>query len=290
MHYLTDPFQYEFIRRAVLAAVIIGVLCAALGTFVVLRRMAVVGHALTHSALPGLVIAYLMGGSLFAGALIATVLTALGIGFLSRDENVYEDTLVGMVPNIMFAFGILLISTTKSFRDLFSMLFGNILGVTDGDLHLIMLISAVSLVALFLFYKELKLFTVDPNYAKTIGMPVKFMHYGILLFLSFTVVVGIQAVGTVLTNALLVIPVAAARLLTDRLGVMMILSCIFAVLSAVGGIYVSYYLGSASGASIVIFAALIFGLVWIVRSLSFPPPTKTFGGKLQRGSRSLRDE
>ena len=121
MHYLTDPFQYIFIQRAVIAAVIIGVLCAALGTFVVLRRMAVVGHALTHSALPGLVIAYLMGGSLFAGALIATVLTAFGIGFLARDENVYEDTLVGMIPNIMFAFGILLISTSKSFRDLFSM-------------------------------------------------------------------------------------------------------------------------------------------------------------------------
>ncbi len=270
MHYLTDPFQYQFIQRAVVAAVIISVLCAALGTFVVLRRMAVVGHALTHSALPGLVIAYLMGGSLFAGALIATVLTALGIGFLARDENVYEDTLVGMIPNIMFAFGILLISTTRSFRDLFSMLFGNILGVTDGDLHLIMLISAVSLIALFLFYKELKLFTVDPNYAQTIGMPVKFMHYGILIFLSFTVVVGIQAVGTVLTNALLVIPVAAARLLTDRLGVMMILSCIFAVLSAIGGIYLSYYFGSASGASIVMFAALIFAVAWIVRNLSFP--------------------
>jgi ABC-type Mn2+/Zn2+ transport system permease subunit len=272
LHYLTDPFQYAFIQRALIAAVLIGILCAALGTFVVLRRMAVVGHALTHSALPGLVIAYLAQGSLFAGALVATVLTAFGIGFLSRDESVYEDTMVGMVPNIMFAFGILLISTSKSFRDLFSMLFGNILGVTDGDLHLIMLIAAVSLFALFLFYKELKLFSVDPNYAQTIGMPVKLMHYGILLFLSFTVVVGIQAVGTVLTNALLVIPVAAARLLTDRLGRMMALSCLFAVTSAVGGIYLSYYFGSASGASIVMFAAMIFALAWSYKFIqkSFP--------------------
>src|SRR5580698_5000451 len=265
IHYLTEPFHYVFMQRALIAAMIIGVLCAALGTFVVLRRMAVVGHALTHSALPGLVIAYLMGGSLFAGALIATIITALGIGFLAKDESVYEDTLVGMVPNIMFAFGILLISTTKSFRDLFSMLFGNILGVTDGDLHLIMLIAAVSLLALFLFYKELKLFSVDPNYAKTIGLPVKAMHYGILLFLSFTAVVGIQAVGTVLTNALLVIPVAAARLLTDRLGRMMLLSCIFAVISAVGGIYLSYYFGSASGASIVMFASFIFFMAWVFK-------------------------
>ncbi|MBF0504530.1 MAG: metal ABC transporter permease [Candidatus Omnitrophica bacterium] len=265
IHYLTDPFQYLFIERAMIGAVVIGILCAALGTFIVLRRMAVVGHALTHSALPGLVVAFLMGGSLFAGALTATVLTAFGIGFLARDESVYEDTLVGMIPNVMFAFGILLISTTKSFRDLFSMLFGNILGITDGDLHLILLIAAVVLVALFLFYKELKLFSVDPNYAKTIGMPVNAIRYGLLLFLSLTVVVGIQAVGTVLTNALLVVPVASARLLTDRLGRMITLSCIFAVLSAVGGVYASYYLGTASGASIVMFCSLIFALAWVFK-------------------------
>ena len=119
--------------------------------------------------------------------------------------------------------------------------------------------------ALFLFYKELKLFSVDPNYAKTIGMPVNVMHYGLLLFLSLTVVVGIQAVGTVLTNALLVVPVAAARLLTDRLGRMMALSCIFAVLSALGGVYASYYFGTASGASIVMFCALIFAVAWVFK-------------------------
>ncbi len=262
MHYITEPLQYVFIQRALLAAIIIGVLCACLGTFVVLRRMSVVGHALTHSALPGLVIAYLLGGSLFAGALIATLLTAWGIGFFSRQESVYEDTLVGLVPNVMFAFGILLISTSKSFRDLFAMLFGNILGVTQADLYLIILISAVCLGALFLFYKELKLFAVDPDYAKTIGVPVQYIHYGMLFFLSLTVVVGIQAVGTVLTNALLVTPVAAARILTDRLSVMMVLSSIFAIVSAIGGIYLSYYFGLSSGASIVLFAALIFILAW----------------------------
>lgn len=265
MHYLTDPFQFAFIQRAVEAAVVIGVLCAILGTFVVLRRMAVVGHALTHSALPGLVIAYLCGGNLFAGALAATSLTALGIGFFARDESVYEDTMVGMVPNVMFAFGVLLISTSRSFRDLFSMLFGNILAVTHADLQLIIGIAAVSLLAVFLFYKELKLFSVDPDYAQTIGMPVRLLHYGILLLLSLTVVAGIQAVGTVLTNALLVVPVAAARLLTDRLRFLMALSCLFAVISAVGGIYVSYYVGAAAGASIVMLAAVIFGICWTYR-------------------------
>lgn len=265
MHYLTDPFQYVFIQRAVLAAVIVGVLCAALGTFVVLRRMSVVGHALSHSALPGLVIAYLLGINIFAGALVATVLTALGIGFLAKNDKVYEDTSVGMVPNIMFALGILLISTSKSYRDLLSMLFGNILGVTDGDLVLIIIIALVTLLTMSLFHKELKLLCVDSNYAKTIGVPLDLLRYGLLFFLALTVVVGIQAVGTVLTNALLVIPVAAARLLTDRLGVMMAIACVFAIISAIAGVYLSYYFGFSSGASIVLVCAFLFGCAWLIR-------------------------
>ncbi len=265
MHYLTDPFQYVFIQRAVIAGVLIGILCASWGTFIVLRRMSLVGHSLAHSALPGLVIAYLLGANLFLGAFVAVLLTALSIVFVARDESVYEDTSGGMMPNIMFALGILLISTTKSYRDLFSMLFGNILGVSASDLGLIILIASFSLVVLILFYKELKLFSVDPHYAKAIGIPVNLLRYGLLLFLALTVVLGIQAVGTVLTNALLVIPVAAARLLTDRLSVMMFLSCSFAALSAVGGIYASYYLGFSSGAAIVLCCALFFVAAWVYR-------------------------
>ena len=267
MHYLTDPFQYVFIQRAVVGAIIVGVLCAALGTFVVLRRMSLVGHALAHSALPGLVIAYLLGANIFAGALAATLVTAIGIGFLAKDEAVYEDTSIGMIPTVMFALGILLISTTKSYRDLSAMLFGNILGITNTDLCLIALIAAVSLAVLALFYKELKLFSVDPNYAKAIGVPVNALRYGLLVFLALTVVVGIQAVGTVLTNALLVIPVAAARLLTDRLGVMMALACMFAVLAALAGVYASYYFGLSSGAAIVLCCALIFAVAWGYKAL-----------------------
>ena len=264
-HYITDPFQYVFIQRAVFSAVIVGFLCAALGTFVVLRRMSLVGHALTHSALPGLVIAYLLGANIFAGALIATVITALGIGFLAKDEAVYEDTSIGMIPTVMFAAGILLISSTKSYRDLSAMLFGNILGVTDGDLYLIMFIAGVVLMLLMLFYKELKLFSVDPNYAKAIGIPVNMLRYGLLVLLALTVVVGIQAVGTVLTNALLVIPVAAARLLTDRLGLMMGIACLFAVIAAVAGVYVSYYFSLSSGASIVLVCAILFAIAWLIK-------------------------
>lgn len=264
MHYLTDPFQYIFIQRAAFAGMLIGVLCACWGSYIVLRRMALVGHALSHSALPGLVIAYLLGGNLLLGAFIAILATAMLIGLLSKNKAVNEDTSGGIIPNVMFAFGILLISTTKSFRDLFSMLFGNILAVTNADLVCIIIITVLALTALMLFYKELQLFCVDPDYAKAIGIPVDYLRYMILIFLSLTVVVGIQAVGTVLTNALLVIPVAAARLLTDRLGVMMILASVFAIVAALGGVYASYYGGFSSGASIVLVCAIIFAIAWVI--------------------------
>lgn len=265
MHYITDPFQFVFIQRAAMAGILIGVLCAAWGTFIVLRRMSLVGHALSHSALPGLVMAFMLQGNLLLGAFVSVMLTAIFMGVISRNDRVPEDTAAGIIPNVMFAIGILLISMTKSYRDLFAMLFGNILGVTHADLIAIAMITIAALFMLVLFYKELKLYAVDPDYAKAIGIPVDVLRYGLLVAVALTVVVGIQAVGTVLTNALLVIPVAAARLLTDQLGKMMLLSCIFAVTATLSGIYVSYYAGLSSGAAIVIVCAIIFATTWLLK-------------------------
>lgn len=265
MHFLTDPLQYTFIQRALAAAVIVGILCACLGTFVVLRRMSLVGHALSHSALPGLVAAYLLGGPLLGGAIAATLLTAWIIGFMARESGVYEDTSIGMIPNIMFAIGIIMLSAAKSYRDLTSMLFGNLLGVTPADLSIVLVIAGLSLTAVGLFYKEIKLFCLDPMYARTIGIPVNAMRYGLLIVLALTVVVGVQAVGTVLTNALLVIPVAAARLLTNRLGRMIMLACLFAVISGVAGVYASYYFSVSSGAAVVLVCALLFAVAWLIK-------------------------
>ena len=267
LNLLTHPFHYVFMQRALLAAVVVGVLCASLGTLVVLRRMSLVGHALTHSALPGLALAYVLGFNILGGAVMATVLTALLIGFLAKDDAIYEDTSVGIIPTVMFALGILVISSTKSYRDMSAMLFGNILAVTPADLFLTMLIAAFTLTVLFLFHKELKLLCVDPNYAKTIGIPLNVLRYGLLLLLALTVVVGIQAVGTILTNALLVIPTAAARLLTNRLDIMILWSCIFAVFSAIAGVFVSYYFGLSSGAAIVLSCALCFVAAWAINRI-----------------------
>lgn len=265
MTWLTEPFQYGFMRVALAAAMLVGVNCAILGAYVVLRRMAFIGDALSHTILPGVVIAYLAGWSLFGGALIAGLLAAVGIGWLARRGRLHEDTAIGVLFTAMFAFGIALMSTVRSFRDFTHMLFGNLLGVSLGDLGLIAGVTAGVLAVLAAFRKELLLTSVDATYAEVIGLRADRVRFGLLVLLALTVVTGIQAVGVVLTSALLVTPAAAASLITDRLPRLMAAAVVIALASALGGLYLSYYLGIASGAAIVLTCAAAFGVVWLWR-------------------------
>ncbi len=267
MDWLTEPLQYPFIQTALAAAALIGLTCAALGVYVVLRRMAFIGDALAHTTLPGLVVAYFNGWNLAAGALVAGLFTAFCIGWLSRREEVREDTAIGILFTGMFALGILMISTTRSFRDLSQMLFGNILGVTPGDLVLIAAVAALVLLVLRLFHKELELTSFDPAYAESIGLRPSLLRYTLLALLALTVVTAIQAVGVVLTNALLITPAAAASLLTVRLPRMMLLAVLFAIASALAGLFFSYHLRVSSGAAIVLTCTALFGLAWFGRAL-----------------------
>jgi ABC-type Mn2+/Zn2+ transport system permease subunit len=264
IEWLTAPFQYSFMQTALLAAVLIGLACASIGVYVVLRRMAFIGDALAHTILPGLVIAYLNSWNLFGGALVAGVLTALGIGWLSRREEIREDTAIGIMFTGMFALGVLLISTVRSFRDLTHILFGNILGVTGDNLILILAITAVTLLLLFLFHKELELTSFDPIHAEVIGLRPDLLRYLLLVLLAFTVVSCIQVVGVVMTSALLVTPAAAASLLTNRLLRMMVIAVLIAVVSGVIGLYASYYADVSSGAAIVLACTGFFVLAWAV--------------------------
>jgi len=264
MNWLISPLAFNFMRTGVLAAILVGATCAILGSYVVLRRMAFIGDAIAHTSLPGVVVAYLTGFNLFFGALIAGLATAMGIGWLSRRDAVREDTAIGVLFTGMFALGVLLISTTKSFRDFTQMLFGNILGVTTMDLILIAIIAFAVLTTLAIFHKELELTSVDPTYAAVIGLRADWMRNILLVLLALAVVTGIQVVGVILTSALLVTPAAAASLLTRNLFRMMLLAAIIAMSSGVIGLYASFYLGVASGAAIVItctawFAAAFFG-------------------------------
>jgi ABC-type Mn2+/Zn2+ transport system permease subunit len=254
-------------QTGLVAALLVGFTCAILGAYVVLRRMAFIGDALAHTVLPGLVVAYLNRWNLFGGAIIAGLLTAIGIGWVSRRGAVREDTAIGVFFTGMFALGILLMSQVNSFRDLSHILFGNILGVQPEDLWLIGLISAAVLITLWLAHKELELTSYDPTYAEVIGLKADHLRFLLLILLALTVVTCIQVVGVILTSALLVTPAAAAALLTNRLPRLMIMAAFIALISAFVGLYASYYADVASGAAIVLTCTLFFGIAWITHAL-----------------------
>lgn len=265
--WLLEPFRYSFMQTGLAAAALVGITCATIGAYVVLRRMAFIGDALSHTVLPGLVVAYLNSWNLFWGAIAAGLLTALGIGWVSRRGAVREDTAIGVFFTAMFALGILLMSQAGSFRDLSHMLFGNILGVRPSDLWLTAGIVAGVLLTLALLHKELELSSYDPTYAEVIGLRADRMRFVLLIVLAFTVVTCIQVVGVILTSALLVTPAAAAALLTNRLPRMMLIAALIAVGSALVGLYASYYANVASGAAIVLTCTACFGLAWLAHSL-----------------------
>ncbi len=263
---LLDPFiRFEFMRNSLAAVILVGLVCAPIGVYVVLRRMAFIGDALAHTILPGIVFASIRGLNLFVGAVLAAVATALGIGWLSRRESVREDTAIGIVFTGMFALGILLMSTTRTFRDFTHILFGNILGTTRDDLILTAIIAVIVIGSLVLFHKEFELTSFDPTHAEVIGLKADRQRYWLLILLALTVVTAIQAVGVVLTSAMLVTPAAAASLVTNRLPRMMMVATVIAIGSGVVGLYFSYRFSVASGASIVLTCTAAFGAAWLIR-------------------------
>ncbi len=264
MDQLLVPLQYPFMQRGLIAAVMVGVLCSIIGTYVVLRGMAFIGDALAHAVLPGVAVAYLVQGNLLIGALGAGVATALGIGFLIQRAQVKEDTAIGVLFAGFFALGVLLLSTVRSYTvDLTHILFGNVLGVSTADLAATAVLGAVVLGTIVLLYKELLLMVFDPVLAAAIRLPLNLLRYLFLVLLSVTVVVSIQTVGVALVVAMLVTPAATASLLTQRLPTMMLTAAGIGVVSAVVGLYLSFYVDVASGAAIVLVCTAVFFAVLV---------------------------
>ena len=267
MSFLLDPLQYAFIVRALLAAVIVGVVCSVLGVYIVLRGMAFLGDAMAHTILPGIVVAYFLGWPLAVGALIMGVLTALGIGFLTRRAALQEDTAIGVIFAGFFALGVALLSLGASSVDLAHFLFGNLLGVSTGDLLITAALGGLVLLLIFLFYKEFLVLSFDPLLATTLRLPTTFLHYLLLLLIAVTIVVALQVVGVALMLAILVTPAAAASFITHRLPTMMAVSALIGVVSGVTGVYAGYYLNIASGPAVVLAATLIFLVVLALSAL-----------------------
>lgn len=277
LHYISDPLTYPFMLRGLTAAVLVGVVCAIVGSYVVLRGMAFFGDALAHAILPGVAVGYLAGAgeraAVFWGALIAAILTSLGIGAISKGGKLREDTAIGIVFAGMFALGIALISTVRTYAvDLAHFLFGNVLGVTTSDLWLTGGFAGLVLLLVFAFYKEFLVVAFDPVLSATLRIPATFLNYLLFVLIAITTVVALQTVGVALMMAMLVTPPATAYLLTRRLPAMMLTGAIIGACSGIIGLYLSFYAGLPSGAAIVLVTTAIFlitylfapnkGLVW----------------------------
>jgi manganese/iron transport system permease protein len=270
LDWFLQPLQYAFMVRGFLAALMVGVVCASVGTYVVLRGMAFFGDALAHAILPGVAAGYLVGGGarepLFWGALLAAVVSSIGIGVISKGTKLREDTAIGVVFASMFALGIAMISTVRSYTvDLAHFLFGDVLGVSNTDLLLIFILGGLILFAIAIFYKEFLVLSFDPLLAVTLRLPAQSLEYLLLILIALAIVVSLQTVGVALMVAMLVTPAAAAYLLTRRMPVMIALAAVMASISGVIGLYISYYASVASGAAIVLTSTAFFALAWLAR-------------------------
>ncbi len=260
--------QYEFIQRALIASVTIGISCGLIGTYIMLRRMSLIGDALAHAVLPGVVVSFMVAGkseaALFIGAVVSGILTVLLIGFVNRNSKIKEDTSIGIIFTGAFALGILLVSQLKQVHiDLSSYLFGDVLGVSTGDITLSMIIMFVIILCIVLFYKQLLLTSFDPTMAMTIGISTTLVHYMLMTLLSMSIVAGLQSVGVILIIAMLITPPATAYLLSSNLKKILLLSAMFGTISAITGLYLSYHFNFASGASIVLVAVALFMLAFL---------------------------
>lgn len=261
---LAEPLQLGFMRNAFLAIILVGLVCGAIGVFVTLRGLAFMGDAIAHAVFPGVVISYILGGNFLIGALVAATLVSLAIGFVTQNGLLRNDTAIGVFFVGAFALGVAIISTQRSYaRDVTSLLFGSILGVSHGDLLLTAVVGAAVLLTLWLFRRELVAVSFDRTFARAQGLNLWRWDQLFLLLLAMTIVISLQTVGNVLVLAMLVTPSATARLLTVRLAPMIAVSALLGAVSGVVGLYLSYFGGVSSGASIVLVATAIFILVFL---------------------------
>lgn len=271
---LLEPMQFAFMQRALIAAMLVGAISGVIGSFVVVRGMSFFGDALAHSILPGVAVAYIITGSaagpvLFVGGLIAGVGSALGIGLLTRDRRLKEDTAIGIVFVAMFALGIAIISSDPRAygRDLAHILFGNILGITREDIIIMLLCGAFVVGTVVFFYKELLVVSFDSGLARTLRLPSEALRLLLLVLIAVTIVASLRIVGVALMLAMLITPAATAQLLTKRLHHMMFVASGLGIISGIIGIYISYYQSIATGPAIVLTITVIFLIVFTISQI-----------------------
>lgn len=252
------PLQHEFMLKAILMSGLVGLVCSALSCFMTLKGWALMGDAVSHAVMPGVVIAYALNLPLALGAFVFGVGAVAAIGFIKAKTRIKEDTVIGLVFTGFFALGLVLVSKIKSSIDLTHILFGNVLGISDGDILQIIIISVITLVTIAILRKDLILFCFDATHARSIGLNTTFLYYVLLSLLSLTAVAGLQTVGIILVVAMLVTPGATAYLLSDRFDHMMLIAMASGVFSSVMGTYISYHIDGSTGGCIVVLQTVLF--------------------------------
>lgn len=261
--WLMAPLANEFMVKAVLVSMLVGIVCSVLSCYMTLKGWALMGDAVSHAVMPGVVIAYILNIPLAIGAFVFGVGSVVAIGFIKSKTRIKEDTVIGLVFTGFFALGLVLISKTTSSVDLTHILFGNVLGISDKDITQTIVISVIVLGTIAILRKDFLLFCFDQTHARSIGLNTGFLYYTLLSLLSLAAVAGLQTVGIILVVAMLVTPGATAYLLSDRFDNMMLLAIASGVFSSVMGIYASYYLDASTGGCIVVVQTLQFILAMI---------------------------
>ena len=258
VHWFTVPLQYGFMVKAIWVSALVGVVCSALSCFMILKGWALMGDAVSHAVLPGVVLAYVMNIPFAIGAFVFGVGSVIAIGFIKANTRIKEDTVIGLVFTGLFALGIVLVSKIKSTVDLGHILFGNELGIADSDIVQTVIISVITLMTLAILRKDLILFCFDATHARSIGMNTTFLYYVLLSLLSLTAVAGLQTVGIILVVAMLITPGATAYLLSDRFENMMLIAMASGMFASVMGTYISYHIDGSTGGCIVVLQTLLF--------------------------------
>ncbi len=263
VQWFSAPLQNEFMVRAIWVSALVGMVCSALSCYMTLKGWALMGDAVSHAVMPGVVIAYMLNLPLAVGAFVFGVGSVMTIGFIKVKTRVKEDTVIGLVFTGFFALGLVLVSKVRSSIDLTHILFGNVLGISDADIVQTVVISVITLVTLALLRKDLILFCFDPTHARSIGLNTTFLYYVLLSLLSLTAVAGLQTVGIILVVAMLVTPGATAYLLSDRFDHMVLIAMASGIFSSVMGTYISYYIDGATGGCIVVLQTLLFAIAMV---------------------------
>ncbi|MFC5604494.1 metal ABC transporter permease [Sporosarcina koreensis] len=263
MEFLHDLQTYAFLQKAFVTSIMVGIICGVIGSFIILRGMALMGDAISHAVLPGVAISYMLGINYFYGAVFAGILTSFGIGAITQHSRIKNDSSIGLVFSAFFALGIILITRARSATDLTQILFGNVLAVRSSDMWLTLAVGSFVILVVIIFYKELLVSSFDETMAAAYGLKVRFIHYSIMFLLTLVTVASLQTVGVILVVSMLITPASTAYLLTNRLSVMILLASFFGALSAIVGLYFSFEYNMPSGPVIALATTALFLLAFL---------------------------